>query len=151
MQPAAPPAPPTVRPSPTPKRVLAVIVLLVLAFLGGYVPQLLRADRLDDSLRTAQLDLELANLHRKVGLAAFEAQQSNYANAAAAATAFFDGCARLANDPGLADEPRTRAALGAYAGSRDQYAAQLTSADPLVVQRLASLYLTMDGVLTRRQ
>jgi hypothetical protein len=131
--------------------VLGTIVLLVAAFLGGYVPQKLRADRLDESLRTAKLDLELANLHRDLGIAALEAQRNNFASASTAATAFFDGCARLASDPGLAGEPRTRNALGAYAGQRDQYAVEMATANPQVGQRLASLYLTMEGVLARRQ
>jgi hypothetical protein len=151
MQPAAPPPPPAVRRSPTPKLVLGTIVLLIAAFLAGYVPQRLRADRAEESLQTAKLDLELSNLHRDLGIASLEAQRNNFANASTAATAFFDGCARMANDPRLADEPRTRNALGAYAGQRDQYAVELATANPQVGQRLASLYLTMEGVLARRQ
>jgi hypothetical protein len=128
-----------------------VIALLILAFLGGYVPQRMRADREAAALRTTTLDLELSKAHRDLGIAALEAQRSNYANAAAAAQRFFDACAKLSQDPGLADEPRTRGALGSYAGSRDEISVQLATADPQIAQRLASLYFTMDGVLARRQ
>ena len=153
MQPAVAPPPPAPvrRPRVSAKTILAVIALLIAAFLAGYVPQRLRADRAEATLRTTTLDLELANTHRDLGIAALEAQRSNYANAATAARRFFDGCAKLAQDPGLADEPRTRGALGSYAASRDEISVQLATADPQVAQRLASLYFTMDGVLTRRQ
>src|SRR5688500_17135197 len=119
MQPASAPPPPARPPRRSAKTVLAVIALLIAAFLAGYVPQRLRANREAEMLRTTKLDLELSNAHRDLGLAALEAQRSNYANAATAARRFFDACARLAPDPGLADEPRTRGALSSYAASRD--------------------------------
>lgn len=151
MQPAAAPPPPAPRSRTSPRKVLAVLALLVAAFLGGYVPQKLRGDRQEETLRTTTLDLELALAHRDLGVAALEAQRANYANAGTAARRFFDRCAKLAQDPGLADEPRTRGALGSYAASRDEISVQLATADPQIAQRLASLYFTMDGVLTRRE
>ena len=159
MQPTAVPPPPT-RPAPpidvprkrSPvKRAFAILVLLGLAFLGGYVPEKLRANRLQDTLKTTTIELELANAHRHLGVAALEAQRNNFANASAAAVPFFDACARLANNPAFNDEPRTRTALGAYAGSRDAILVQLATADPTAAQRLASLYFTMEGVLQRRE
>lgn len=150
MQPVSTPPPPRTR-SVTPKVVLTILVLGVLTFVAGYVPQRLRADRLDETLKTTQLDLDLANLHRDLGVAALEAQRSDFTNAQTAATAFFDGCVRLARHPALADEPRTRGALEAYANARDEISVQLGTGDPLVAQRLASLYFTVEGVLARRQ
>ena len=150
MQPPPSPPPPAPRRALSPKLAGTVFGLLVLAFLGGYVPQRLAADRLEETLSVTTLDLELATLHRQLGLAALEAQRSNFANAGAAMAVFFDGCRRLAADPRLANEPRTQTALGAYANERDQVAVQLASADPQVAQRLASLYFTLAGVLARR-
>lgn len=158
MQPASappPPAPPAAAPrkgsrSPA-KLVLVVLLLLGLAFAAGYMPQKLRADRLEETLRTTSLDLELATAHRDLGIAALEAQRSNFTNAAAAAGRFFDACARLAPNPAFDAQPRTRVALGGYASQRDEIAVQLATADPGVVHRLASMYLTMEGVLARRQ
>lgn len=127
-----------------------VLLLLVAAFVGGYVPQRLRADQAEETLQVAKLDLELANIHRDLGVAALEAQRSNFANAQAAAAAFFDGCSRLAQTEAFAKEPRTRVALAAYASARDEVSVQLATADPQAAQRLASLYFTMNGVLARR-
>ncbi len=150
--PPAPPAAPARKGSRSPaKLVLVVLLLLVLAFAAGYVPQKLRADRLEETLRTTSLDLALATAHRDLGIAALEAQRSNYANAATAARRFFDACARLAPNPAFDEQPRTRVALGGYATQRDEISVQLATGDPAVVHRLASLYLTMEGVLARRQ
>jgi hypothetical protein len=153
MQPASappPPAPPRKGSRSSGKRVLLVLVLLVLAFAGGHVPQKLRADRLEETLRTTSLELELATAHRDLGIAALEAQRNNFANAAVAARRFFDACARLAPNPAFDKQPRTRIALGGYAAQRDEISVQLATGDPAVVHRLASLYLTMEGVLARR-
>lgn len=151
MQPASAPPPPAPPARRSAKTVLVVIALLVAAFLSGYIPQRLRADREEATLRTTTLDLELSKAHRDLGIAALEAQRSNYANASTAARRFFDACSRLSQDPGLAGEPRTRGALGSYATSRDEISVQLATANPQIAERLASLYFTMDGVLARRQ
>jgi hypothetical protein len=154
MQPAAPPPPPATaapRRAISPKLVLITLLLLGAAFLAGYVPQRLRADRLEETLRTTTLDLELANIHRDLGNAALEAQRHNFANAQSAAAAFFDGCSRLVQTETFPNEPRTRVALGAYAGERDQLSVQLATGDPQAAQKLASLYFTMNGVLARRR
>lgn len=152
MQPAPPPPPPVPARRRSPARlVLAVLLLLVAAFLGGYVPQKIRADRAEETLEATKLDLALADIHRDLGVAAMEAQRNNFANASAAAASFFDGCNRLAQTELPANEPRTRVALAAYAASRDDVSVQLATANPQVAQRLASLYLTMNGVLERRQ
>ena len=88
---------------------------------------------------------------RSSGVASEEAQRNNFANASAAARAFFDGCRSVTRDYPLTDQPRTRLALEAYASSSDTILGQLANADPNVKAQLAALYLTMNGVLARRQ
>ena len=133
------------------KFIFAMVLLLGAMFLAGYIPQRLENRRLQETLRTTEVQLRLADLHRQLGLATLEAQRFNYANAGAAASRFFDGCAQLAGDPALANEPRTRTALGAYAASRDQIAGQLAMADPQAAQRLAGMFFAMNGVVARRE
>ena len=86
-----------------------------------------------------------------LGVAAMEAQRNNYANATAAAREFFDGCTALAQTEAFAEEPRTGNAVASYAAQRDAIMTQLANADPLVKERLAGMYLAVDGVFTRRQ
>ena len=130
---------------------LLVIVLLVAAFLGGYVPQALELRRATATLQRTELDLRLADLHRRLGVASHEALRNNYANASAAARQFFEGCAALAQTGLLAKEPRTQIAITSYASQRDEIMTALAIADPQMKERLASMYLVMDGVLQRRE
>ncbi|MDP9192549.1 MAG: hypothetical protein M3P06_12690 [Acidobacteriota bacterium] len=161
MQPPATPPPPKplvlAAPSAPQKRglsfraILWIALLLLFAFGLGYVPKELERRRLTESAHAAQLDLRLATLHRQLGVASHEAQRSNFANAANAARAFFEGCRTVVHEYPMEDQPRTRLALQAYAASSDKILGQLANADPAVKEELASLYLTMDGVLARKQ
>lgn len=133
------------------KFLIVLVLLLGVAFLVGYAPGAIHARNLGRTLTTTQFDLRLANLERRIGVAAMEAQRNNYADAAAAAREFFDGCNALAQTESFAEEPRTRNAIASYAAQRDEVMTQLANADPRVKERLASLYLAVDGVFTRRQ
>jgi uncharacterized protein HemX len=147
MQPAAtPPA----RRRGSGGRILLVLFLLAAAFAGGYVPQWLQLRNVRAELTTADLQLRLANAHRRLATASHEAQRNNYASAAQSAGQFFDECATLARTEEFTAEPRTRVALLGYVEQRDPVMAMLAAADPASREHLANLYLTMDGVLSRR-
>lgn len=133
------------------KRIALVVLLLVAAFLGGYIPQWLEVRRLESELRTTAFDLRLANLHRQLGVASEEAQRNNFGTASEAARLFFDGCGEVVRTYPFENEPRTKIALSSYTASRDEILRDLALADPAVRQRLAGLYLAMDGVLKRRE
>ena len=127
-----------------------MVLLVAIAFGAGYVPKALEARHLRATLEKTTLDLRLANLHRQLGVASQEAQRSNYANAAAAARTFFDGCRQLSHEPVFMDQPRTREAIAAYAGYGEDIVPRLTNGDPTVREKLGGLYLAMQGVLDRR-
>jgi hypothetical protein len=153
MQPAPPPPPapksPPVRGN-TGRRFLLVLFLLAAAFLGGFVPQWLEARSLRDALASTELQYRLAEAHRTLGVASHEAMRNNYANAAEAAARFFDQCATLARTDAFAKEARTRVALLSYVQQRDEVMALLSAGDPAGRERLASMFLTMEGMLERR-
>jgi hypothetical protein len=145
--------PPKPQPPPQPRRLRTFaisLVLIVLAFLGGYVPKEIEARRVRATLSKTELNLRMADLHRQLGVASHEAQRNNFAAAANEARAFFDGCASLAASEQFNDQPRTKNAISAYAASRDTILAQLAAGDPTAKERLAGLYLAMEGVLERR-
>lgn len=149
MQPAAPPPPAPRRAHPA-RKFLLVVLLAIAAFLAGFVPQWWQARGLRASLSRAEMQLQLANLHRQLGLASHEAQRNNYASATDAARFFFDDCTTLANTASFTSDPRTRVALLGYAAQRDEVMRLLAAGDPAARERLAGLYLTMHGVLARR-
>jgi hypothetical protein len=129
---------------------IGAVLLVVLAFLAGFVPQQIESRQLARELAARELDLELANLHRQLGVATLAALRDDFDGAAAAARLFFDGCRKAVYTYDWSAEPRTRIALGAYGGQGDAILVQLAMRDPAVRERLASLYSTMNGVLERR-
>lgn len=124
---------------------------MVLAFLAGFIPEALELRRTRAQLATVTRDLALANLHRQLGVASLEAQRNNFGLAAEQARAFFDGCRKLTYEEQFATEPRTKIALTAYGTRGDIVLGQLANADPAAKEELSSMYLTMNGVLARRQ
>jgi hypothetical protein len=133
------------------KHLLIAAVLIALAFLIGYIPNEIASRRLSQTLRATQLDLRLANLHRQLGIASHQAQLNNYGVAARIAADFFNGCRATIDDFRFQDRPRTRIALQSYAQQGDTLLGELAAGDPAAKERLASMFLTMDGVLQRRQ
>ena len=158
MQPETNPLPPKPLPAAIPARrgmsfrtILWIVLLAAFAYGLGYGPKEIERRKLVAKMEQTELDLRLANLHRQLGVASFEAQRNNFAESATAARAFFDGCRSVVNQYKLEDQPRTRLALQSYASYSDTILGQLANADPAVKERLASLFLTMNGVLERKQ
>jgi len=133
------------------RKIAGIVLLVAFAFALGFVPKELERRKLAETLRTSERDLRLANLERQLGVASHEALRNNYGSAADAARAFFDGCREVSSEYSFTDRPRTQLALQAYASTSDVVLGQLANADPQARERLASLYLTMHGMLERRQ
>ena len=131
--------------------IAAAVLLLIVVFVAGYVPQNMEKRRLARDLETAEVDLTLANLHRQLGLAALAAQRDDFQTATVAARSFFEGCRETVYTRDFTGEPRTRVALGSYGAQGDAILLQLAAGDPAVKARLMSLYETMNGVLARRK
>lgn len=149
MQPETSPLPPA-----RPRRFrwfVITLLLLAIAWAFGHVPQRMENRKLQEQLDKLQVDHDLAQLHRRLGVATQEAMRNNYASAATAAGAFFTGCTDALQRHPLENEPRTRNALTSYAQSRDTIMAELAAGDPASRERLAGLFLAMDGVLARRE
>lgn len=156
MQSNPAPAPPVEPARPAKQRVsfrsiLWIALLIAFAFALGWGPQELRKRELARTLRETNLELRLVQLHRQLGVASHEAQRNNFAEAATAARAFFDGCIATEHEFDLSKRPRTRLALSAYSRQSDLILGELSLGDPIAKQRLASLYLTMNGVIERAQ
>jgi hypothetical protein len=133
------------------KHVLIAAGLVAAAFLIGYIPNEIASRRLATRLRGTELELRLSTLHRQLGVASHHAQRNDYGVAEQAAEAFFEGCRNTLREFSFRDRPRTRVALTGYATSGDRVLGDLSNADPAVKEELATMFLTMDGVLQRRQ
>jgi hypothetical protein len=133
------------------KQVVIAAALIALAFLIGYIPNEIGSRRLAQQLRRAELDLRLLHVHRQLGMASHEAQRNNYGTAGELAKRFFEDCRKTAHEFRFEKRPRTQIALQGYAQQGDVILGELANGDPMVKERLASMYVTMNGVIERRQ
>lgn len=144
-------APVAPRPRRSFLRFILLLFFLVAVFFAGWVPATLEARRAKEELTARELDLRLANLHRRLGVAAGEARRSNFGVAGQEAAQFFDDTQRLLAQEPLTEQPRLRVALSSYAARRDEVATALALNDPQAAQLLGDLFLAFDGVLRRGQ
>ena len=119
------------------KAIIAAVVL-VIAFLAGFVPQYLKVNRLDAELRQARLENTSADLRDLVGLAYFQANQKNYGIAAGTTGRFFNRVREVANHTSDANAKKTYEDL---LGSRDKITAGLAKGDAGVMADLQDLFV----------
>src|SRR5215467_8231493 len=119
-------------------RVIIASVILVGVFLVGFIPQYVKANRLDTELRQARQANVGAELRDLVGLAYVQANQKNYGLAAATTTRFFNRVRDVANQ--MAD-PNARKAVENLLVTRDKVTAALAKGDAGVVGDLQELFI----------
>jgi len=119
-------------------RVIIAGIILVGVFMAGFVPQYIKANRLDNELQQARQANFGAELRDLVGLAYVQANQKNYGLAAATTTRFFNRVRDVANQ--MAD-PNARKAVENLLVTRDKVTAALAKGDVGVVGDLHELFI----------
>jgi hypothetical protein len=119
-------------------RVIIAAAVLVAAFLVGFIPQYVKANRLDTELQQARQASFGAELRDLIGLAYVQANQKNYGLAAATMMRFFNRTRDVANQ--IAD-PNARKGLENLLVSRDKVTAALAKGDAGVVGDLQELFM----------
>jgi hypothetical protein len=109
------------------KKSLIGVILLVAVFLGGFVPQYVKATRLERELRVAKQEGDLAQLRDLAGLAYVQASQKNYGLAAETSTRYFN---RIREVQALKD----------VLAARDKITGELAKGDPAVLNDLQELF-----------
>jgi hypothetical protein len=113
-------------------------IVLVIVFLVGFVPQYVKANRLESELRQARQGNASAELRELVSLAYVQTSQKNYGIAAATTTRFFNRVREVANQ---APDPDSRRALDNLLDSRDKITAELAKGDAGVMSDLQELFM----------
>jgi hypothetical protein len=108
-------------------RIIVVIILLIIVFLAGFVPQYIKVKRLENDLSVARQENALAQLRDLAGLAFVQASQKNYGLAAGTSKQFFSRTREAAN---LAPDANRRKALEDLLASQDKITAELAKGDP---------------------
>ena len=118
-------------------RLLIGAVIIVVAFLLGFVPQYVKAHNLENELRAAQEAGAGAELRDLIAQAYVQANQKNFGLAAATASRYFNRAREVA---GQSSNAGTRSALESLLGLRDKVTAELAKADPTAITDLQDLF-----------
>jgi hypothetical protein len=121
------------------------LILLVVGFLLGFVPQYANQRRLEadlanlkQQLASCQMGAQLAQLRDAAAMTYFEATRMNYGTAAEYSSRFFSEAQQVAAQPGA--DPNLKAAMGELIGLRNPVAEDLARGDPAVLPKLQALF-----------
>ena len=130
------------------RRVLIFLILAVIVFLLGFVPTWLKL-RDQTALRVkAERALTLMRIEKDLGAAAIDARRGQYEAARQEASAFFTAARFEIDEPKqsvLTDQQRN--ALTPLLRGQDEIITLLARSDAASADRLASLYVSVRGVL----
>jgi hypothetical protein len=119
-------------------KILIIAAALVAVFLLGFVPESIKASRLDTELRQSRAALTGAELRDLIGLAYLQANQKNYGLAAETSRRFFDRARAAASE---AQDATRRKAIEDLLAPRDRITAELAKGDAAVIGDLQDLFL----------
>lgn len=122
---------------PLPQKIAAGAAVVIAAFLLGYVPSCVGERGAEQERAGLEYKVRLGNLRDKVGMASYEVNRNNYANAARFSGEFFDGLLSLISD--TRDET-FKQKLQQISARRDEITTNLAQADPVVKEKLAEMY-----------
>jgi hypothetical protein len=125
-------------PRPAKNTIIIVAVLVVAAFLAGFLPSYIKRRGLESELRQATMDNRMSHVRDLAGLAYLQANQKNYGLAAESTARFFQITREVFNQ--TQDNAR-RKALEELLSSGEKIASELSRGDPAVVNDLQSLFV----------
>ncbi|HUA18469.1 MAG TPA: hypothetical protein VMU80_22475 [Bryobacteraceae bacterium] len=139
---------PALPPKKTSRRIVLSLILLVAAYLGGFIPEWLKAREQSQARERAEHALTVTRLEKDLGSAAIEARRGQYEAARQDASTFFMA-ARFEIDQGdksaLTGDQRKN--LTPLLDSRDQLITLIARSDPASGERLSDLYVAVRKAL----
>ena len=117
-------------------KIIVVVVLLLVAFSAGFLPQYAKVRRLEGELGAARQENSFAQLRDLAGLAYLQASQKDYGLAGGTTTRFFDRTREAVNQTPEASRKKT---LEDLLNLRDQITGELARGDPGALNDLQTL------------
>ncbi len=117
-------------------KIMVGVVLLIVAFSAGFIPQYAKGNRLQRELNEARQENSLAQLRDLAGLAYLQASQKDYGLAGATSTSFFNRTREVASQT---PDANGRKPLEELLSLRDRITGELAKGDPGVVSDLQTL------------
>jgi hypothetical protein len=119
-------------------KIVGIIVLLIGGLLAAFLPEYIRAKRLENELRQARQEIPLADLRDLAALTYVQASQKNYGLAADTSARFFNRLREVANQAPEANDKKSLEDLLIF---RDKITAELAKGDPGALSDLQQLFL----------
>jgi hypothetical protein len=119
-------------------KIIMTAIALVAVFLLGFVPQYIKANRLETELRQFRQEIAGAQLRDLIGLAYVQANQKNYGLAAETSSRFFSRAREMANQT---QDASSRKALEDLLALRDRVTAELAKGDATVMGDLQEIFV----------
>src|ERR1017187_4208383 len=119
-------------------KVIGAAIAVVAVFLIGFLPEYVKASRLENELRQSRQESAGAQLWDLIGLAYVQARQKNFGLAAETSSRFFGRAREMANQSQGADG---RKALEDLLALRDKVTAELAKGEPAVIGDLQELFV----------
>ena len=119
-------------------KIIMTAIALVAVFLLGFVPQYIKANRLQTELRQFRQEIAGAQLRDLIGHAYVQANQKNYGLAAETSSRFFSQAREMANQT---QDASSRKALEDLLALRDRVTAELAKGDAAAMGDLQELFV----------
>ena len=124
-------------------KIALVLLLSIAAFLGGYLPQHSKVNKLEDELREARRQSTFARLRDLSGLAYIQASQKNYGLASKTCAAFFTVVQEVINQT---TDAAAKTPYEELLSAREKINAGLAKGDAEVMNDLHPLFLKTQQV-----
>jgi len=119
-------------------KIIAAAVAAVVVFLLGFLPEYVKANRLENELRQSLLENTGAQLRDLIGIEYVQANQKNFGLAAETSSRFFERVREMAD---RAKDATGRKALVDLLAVRDKVTAELAKGDAAVMGDLQDLFV----------
>jgi hypothetical protein len=119
------------------KKIGAGAGILITVFLLGYVPSCVSARNAREQNARLDYELKLAELRGGLGMASYEANRNNFANAAQFATVFFNGLREAIDNT---KDEAMKQKFESILARRDEITSNLAQTDPAIKEKLAEMY-----------
>jgi hypothetical protein len=119
-------------------KTIVAAIALISVFLGGFVPQYVKTNRLENELRQSRQEAAGAELRDLIGFAYVQASQKNYGLAAETSSRFFNRVREVANQT---QDANRRKGLEDLLALRDSVTAALAKGDAAVMGDLQQLFV----------
>jgi heme/copper-type cytochrome/quinol oxidase subunit 1 len=123
------------------RQLLLWVILLVIGFFLGFIPQYMKAHVVQEHARTCEAGLQLAQFGKFGALTYISATQLNYGMASGYAQQFFEQAQRLASST---SDPAIRNTANEISSARDKISADLAKGNAAVLGELQPIVLKVE-------